>query len=299
MATRGTLWIALLVAGCGPGDSGPDDLAALDDLAVPTVDDLALPTGGSAQTGDPCTRSSDCMNGPKASERGRCLMQTGTSMMFTWPGGYCANPCKESLNDPSTGLNPDCPGAGTCGGGACWFLCTTSSDCRDANYACFIVAVRPVVAAGCQLKAFSQCDPKVRGSCNIDVDGGSDGDGGSELGRTCVNVGDGTVGNCVPGCDPFTNSGCLGSTNPACHASDVTGEGLCVAAAAANQMAGSSCGNLFSDCPGGYGCLNGKCWRYCDDANAAAQCSPGASCRPFSTTTTVPTAIAGICSMSP
>jgi hypothetical protein len=211
-----------------------------------------------------------------------------------------------TLNDPNNnGLNSDCPGANaTCQGlgaiGQCVAACQTSGDCR-MDYACFVV--NNIAPFGCLPKAISQCDPTKAASCPRMCP--MNPDGGTCFEKTCVNIGDGTVGSCIPGCDPIKNIGCDTTDQNAsdCHASDVTGEGLCTNACASiacqNGMpAGSSCGNFFSDCPGGYGCANGKCFKYCNDANAATQCSPGATCTKITPTTAVPTSTVGVCSMS-
>src|SRR5262249_37773141 len=145
-----------------------------------------------------------------------------------WPGGYCSSMCRPSRNDAMTGINPDCPGgSATCvsaGGatGQCETTCPNFSgmlDCRT-GYSCFSSGTQ---ALTCEPTALSQCDPKRAGSCPSDADAGTT--------QTCVNVGDGTVGECFPGCDPFTAKSCNQSDPNMfidCHASDQTGEGLCI-----------------------------------------------------------------------
>jgi hypothetical protein len=254
--------------------------------------------GTLANTGDPCTKNTDCANGPLSTQKGQCLLTTGSgTMMLTWPMGYCTSACRSNLTD-NTGVNPDCPGGnGTCSQGGtsnnCFALCSTSADCRGMGakngYSCFVV--NNIAPLGCEPTALSMCDPRVAGSCPL-LNGTSK--------QTCVNVGDGTVGECVLQCDPFMNTGCNDPNNPAatdCHASDQTGEGLCVQPGT-DGGAGATCGNFYSDCKGGYGCLGGKCWKYCNTANTSTQCNAGATCMPFSNTTKVPVSIAGICSAS-
>lgn len=287
----------VLVCSCSPapghldGGAPPPDLAKLVDLYQP-FDDGPPPTHG--PTGDPCMKASDCDKGLGPNQNPQCL-KTQNPGAITWPGGYCTTPCRVAKNDPNNnGLNTDCPGgnatcAGQTGTGTCVAACQTSSDCRT-DYACFNVNA---LAFGCEPAALSMCDPRKAASCARKCNGAP-----NCYEDTCVNIGDGTVGECVPGCDPFSAMGCAGAANATdCHGSDVTGEGLCVGACTVGPCnAGSACGNFYSDCPGGYGCLKKVCHKYCNAQNAKTQCRPNATCEKASMT--LPVAILGICSDS-
>jgi hypothetical protein len=219
--------------------------------------------------------------------------------VIAWPMGYCSSACRPAMTNAGTGLNSDCPGgAATCTDpdpttmmGSCLTFCTMSAQCRT-GYSCFVASSMGVVETeGCEPTAISQCDPRVRGSCPAMAG----------MPQTCVNVGDGTVGECVPSCNGFSNTGCM--AGQACYLSDVTGEGLCTPATGAQGGAGATCGNFFQDCKGGYGCNNHHCYKYCNTGNAAVQCSQGATCMPFAainplTGQMLSVSIAGICSMS-
>ena len=236
------------------------------------------------------------------------MRQTGQAPnQITWPDGYCTTPCRASRNDVNQmGINPDCPGGNaTCdSGNLCRQICQNRMDCR-AGYGCFVV--NRVAPYGCQALGLSQCDPGLRGSCVSDggapfPDMAGEPDGGTvEYNPTCVNVGDGTVGNCVPGCEPVGNIGCPGSNGRTdCHASTRTGEGLCTSAGAAGTP-GATCGTFFDDCAGGLGCLSNKCQKYCreDGKTVAQQCGVmGATCKKLNNSTTVPTTVVGLCSSS-
>jgi hypothetical protein len=257
---------------------------------VCTNNTCVTPVVGTHATGDPCTQNSDCAPGVLMTQTPTCVKTTGMPPnALTWPMGYCVTPCR-AASTANNGVNSDCPGGNaTCSDGdhTCRSLCMTSTDCR-AGYSCFVV--NTIAPLGCEPSALSMCNPKTAGSCPM-MNG---------MAQTCVNVGDGTVGECVPSCNPFMNTGCV-KTDPNasdCHASDQTGEGLCTGAAPVGTGAGSACGNFYSDCPGGYGCLNGRCWKYCNDANKAVQCSVNATCQRFSVNSPVMTSVAGICSMS-
>jgi hypothetical protein len=253
----------------------------------------------SGTTGSACTASADCDGNP-----GTCLMTT------VWKGGYCTSSCSVSHNHSTTALNPDCPSdRATCvviatgsGNGTpqCVAACTAANECRS-EYACFSAGRRRYV---CLPRAFSECDPRVRGSCGA--------------GETCVNVGFNDVGVCRMACNPIANSGC--SNAEGCYASGLTGEGLCTTPCVGTNSAGASCttgagricGGTFSDCPGGYGCLGnagenyspfrtGTCFKYCDKNTVAVQCSAGATCEPLRRANgdpSDPVNLTGICTSS-
>jgi hypothetical protein len=116
---------------------------------------------------------------------------------------------------------------------------------------------------------------------------------------TCLSFGpDDDVGLCNAGCDPLLVQGCnpADANNADCHVSYLTGEGYCDVQ---NTMAAATGGPCMSDsdCAPGYGCLTGKCWKYCNDKTAATACAMGATCKQLEGST-VPTSIVGICSMS-
>ena len=307
------LTLAASFAGCGTTTNNNNGGGA--DMAKAGIVDMAggggspdlLVVAAGAPTGDPCTKATDCAKGLGPNQSAQCtksVMQQGGGMLV-WPGGYCTTPCRTAKTDQNNnGLNTDCPGgnatcAGSTGNGTCVAACQSSMDCRT-DYACFVV--NNIAPYGCEPKAISECDPAKAGSCpRMCPDGGVDLDAGACYENTCVNVGDGTVGACVSGCDAFANVGCPGSANETdCHQSDVTGEGLCTGAAAQGVGAGAMCGNFYSDCPGGYGCNAGlhKCYKYCKDSNKGTQCSNGAACDKLNTNTKVPTSIGGICHAS-
>jgi hypothetical protein len=309
-----TLAVAASLAGCGGGNNnnnnGNPDLTVVLDMTAVTPPDMTVANGPCLNgnpgcTGDPCAKASDCAKGTGPNQSAVCtkstMLQGGGTL--TWPDGYCTSPCRVSKNDPNNnGLNPDCAGGlGTCAGnsgtGTCVVFCGSSADCRDKNYACFVVSQ---IALGCEPAALSQCNPGKAATCPDTANCAGQNDGGVMppcYRDTCVNEGDGTVGTCLPGCNPFTAMGCPDGNDTDCHCSDVTGEGLCNGAGVGGG-AGAACGHFFTDCASGYGCLNGVCYKYCNDANAATQCSQGATCKPFSSMTKVKTSVAGICSKS-
>jgi len=316
-----TMAVAASLAGCGGSsnnnnnNSNPDLTAAAPDMAV-TPPDMVVVTGPCKNgdpgcTGDPCTKASECAKGNGPNQTAMCVkstMLTGGGSL-AWPGGYCQTPCRMAKNDAqNNGLNSDCPGPdgtslGTClgqtGNGVCVTFCNTSADCRNGgvDYSCFVANQN---ALGCLPTASSECNPAKSASCPDTSNCAGQNDGGVMppcYRDTCVNEGDGTVGTCLPGCDPFAATGCPDGNNTDCHCSDATGEGLCNGAGVGGG-AGAACGHFFTDCASGYGCLNGVCYKYCNDANVGTQCSQGATCKPFSAQTKVKTSVAGICSKS-
>jgi hypothetical protein len=163
-------------------------------------------------TGDPCMKATDC-----AGNKPVCI--TKDTMGTTWPGGYCTSTCNPNMNDPNTGLNPQCPGgSGLCLGqgtqGACELACTDmmgQMPCR-MGYSCF---------QGCEPTSLSECDP----TKSIAMNSGCAQDAGTGKPRVCVRIGADNVGQCTDGCDPFAQN-CTGMMM-ACYASDDTGEGVC------------------------------------------------------------------------
>ena len=308
--------LLLAAAGCGPsggggGGTNPDiAMAPMNKPDIAMGPDLMVVMGPCMNgmpgcSGDPCTKVADCAKGLGPNQSAQCLktQMTQGGGTLTWTDGYCTSACRPTRNDPQNGLNPDCPGGNaTCEGsgatGQCVTACQMSSECRT-EYACFVVNN---VAFGCLPKAVSECDPAKAGTCpRMCADAGAVPDGGMACYEdTCVNIGDGTVGTCVPGCDYFKNLGCPGGNDTDCHASDVTGEGLCVGACTTadcqNNNFNGACGNFYSDCAGGYGCASGKCRKYCNDNNKGTQCPQGATCGKLNTNTKVPTSVAGLCS---
>ena len=311
-AARGGVALAALLfaaAGCGgttvissnkgdlaktPVDSGPlfgdDDLATSDDMA--TGPDMASMCGAEAKrkgnTGDPCTTDKDCLAGKGDKQPGRCLYQTTELGNLTnWDNGYCTSLCDPDLNQPGAfGTNPECPGGNaTCEGAGptarCVTLCTSPGNCRPC-YSCFDANLG---AHGCKPSEVSQCDPTKLDSC--------------PSGGTCQNIGYGDVGKCSNPCDPYTKMGCPGgSGGKDCHANDTNGQGFCTAGSLSGLGPGDMCvGYPINECPSGYGCLNGQCWKYCNDANKNTQCLQGALCMPMPSGLS-PTKVIGICSQS-
>ena len=287
------LALPLFAVGCG-NNSGGGTKADMGDMAKGSADlstggdvDLAMGLTGKA-SGEPCKVNTDCAKGLGTNQNATCVKMTDG---ITWPEGYCTSECRPLRNDGATGINPDCPGSNaTCDGegakGVCSTLCETSATCRT-GYACFVLSE---VASVCLPRGFSECDPRLAGSCYSPPMAkrcpAPKPDGGVCYEDTCVNIGDGTVGGCSPGCNPFelnlAKNGCPGMDDVDCHASDVTGEGFCTSANMSGAKAGSDCGDFYSDCPSGYGCGTGdKCWRYCTQASAAKVCAPAKRCIPF------------------
>jgi hypothetical protein len=76
------------------------------------------------------TVGSSCTSDDECGDMGFCINQKNT------PGGYCSQPCVPFKDDT-------CPSGSTCveqGASehvsACFFKCTTNSDCRSSNYQC-------------------------------------------------------------------------------------------------------------------------------------------------------------------
>ena len=303
------LGVGALAVGCGGGGNGGGggDGAAGADMAIAmATQDLAMPPPdlmkAGAASGEMCKADTDCAAGLGKSEPAKCLTTAMNGMTtITFMGGYCTTPCKVSSNDMNSGVNPDCPGgAGMCESdsgstpGHCRSLCMGTADCR-AGYACFYVDV----AVACDPRMLSACDPNKAKSCpGVPMMP----DGGAVYNDTCLGAGpDNDVGYCNAGCDPFAVAGCpMGDPNNAdCHVWLLTGEGYCDVANTMPAAAGGAC-QAEGDCKPGYGCLSGKCWKYCHDdgKTVAAQCGVmNATCKPLDMSK-VPATIAGICSMS-
>ena len=267
---------------------GPD--MAFDDLAMECK---AMEAAGKGKTGDPCTISANCMPGKGMGQPGRCVSMTmELGQLITWPNGYCSPVCDPDLNQAMNfGINPECPGGNaTCIGAAntahCVALCTNSDNCRPC-YRCFN---SNDASHGCLPQAVSACDPTSTTSCPF-------GNAGTRL--VCENLGYGDVGRCVAPCDPYAGKGCPGGGGGKdCHANDITGQGFCTSGSLSGLGAGGDCvGFPANECPTGYGCLNNKCWKYCNDSNRNVQCIQGARCMPMPSGKS-PTSVIGICEMS-
>lgn len=289
LTTAGAASLAvLMIASCSSSSPGgaaasPDGGGAHNDSAVPLNDAGSDPpevvTTAPGDTGSACTASGDC-KGTGAS----CQNSTTGGLVF--PGGYCTATCTTSNNDPNTGLNPACPGFGLCLGstGACFAACTAKDGqypCR-ANYYCFGFTSGDV----CFPEAASQCDPTKTGSCPKSDAGGA---------QTCVQVGPDPVGNCLSGCDFFTQ-GCAPDAQgaQACY-SNIVGEGFC-AHPNKGGAEGAAC-QYINDCNAGFGChietqTTAFCRPYCGGAGNKA-CANGKQCVDFSAT--VPKTIVGLC----
>lgn len=281
----------------------PVDLTGLD-LTVPpdltTPPDLfgadLTPPPPPKLTGQPCMQDGDCKNGSRTENMARCLKSSkaGNGLPdFVWPNGYCSMTGCLTQNNSQAGYNEECPGVKNDMGVSlaycsevaesasttvrrCYARCNSSAaECSairgsDTDYLCFTPGF-------CEPKAFAQCDPKVAGSCPPVTDGGATG--------TCANLGflnnqlvtvtpDNTAGLCFTSCPVFDGTGC--PSGYGCFAQPTTGEGFCfLRANTSSPPAGSNC-NFDFTCKSGYGCLNGKCWKYCNTANAETQCAVGA-----------------------
>ncbi len=235
-------------------------------------------SGGGANTGDPCTKPSDC-GGTKPA----CI--TKDAMGTVWPGGYCTSTCNPQKNDPNDTTNTQCPGgAATCQGqgtqGGCALLCTDAKGgmpCTRQGYSCF---------QACEPTTLSQCDPTKAGVCG--------------QGKTCVRLGADNVGDCVPSCDIFTQM-CPADTmgNPqACYASFDTGEGLCSAPYGNPPGADGDACQYLNACSQGLTCWQPNnmtapvCRPFCGGKNNVA-CMNGKKCVDLGMTVKV--AVAGAC----
>ena len=275
----------------GAGDMSLDmpvqnpDMLPPPDLSPPCVSDEPPP--GKGKTGDPCKVAKDCLPGAGVDTTAACITSNIVNgNRVTWPSGFCGAPCDPFNNDSAMGINSDCPGSGTCipsgDAGYCVSFCTGSNNCRS----CYKCALASDYGYGCFPASVGECDPKVRGVCP-DLNGSP---------QTCHDIGYGDIGLCAPRCDPFAATGCpsLMSAHD-CHVNDQTGEGYCSPINDNGNVVGDSCGLLDNDCPSGYGCLAGHCFKYCNDANKTTQCTQGAICKPIKT---LDTKYAGICSNS-
>jgi hypothetical protein len=248
-------FFAVGLAACGSGSS------ALSPDAAPHNPDAA----SLGATGDPCTLASDCTGTTPT-----CILNVGG---LAYPGGFCSSHCDATKNDPSSEINPACPGTGTCVGTSCGVLCGAGT-CRT-GYSCFNSAT----AAVCLPTALSQCDPTVAGSC-------------ADTTTTCDQVGQDPVGQCDPKCDPFAQD-CADSSK-GCFANPQSGVGTC-AGPNPNNGDGVPC-NFENDCANGLGCYVGGsspvCRPYCGGPNNVA-CTNGKTCVDLSAT--VPQATVGVC----
>jgi hypothetical protein len=280
-----SLLVALAVAGCGDNagnsDASLDQSQKISDAATPgdgsvPVDaasppDLAKPPGN---TGAPCASAAEC-----GGMQPVCLT---TQNGQTWPGGYCSSSCNPVQNDPGSGLNPACPGSGTCAGqgmmGSCFAPCGPP-PCARMGYSCFATPFN-----ACEPTSLSQCDPTVAGKCGA--------------GMSCVRIGPDPVGRCDPGCDLFAeNCPADGQGNPqACYASQDNGEGTCFSL---RNPPGSSDGMqcmFLNDCAPGLYCHGegafAYCRPYCGGPNNVA-CTNGKACVDLSAK--VPKSVVGLC----
>jgi hypothetical protein len=267
-------------------DAAPTADLAGGDLATPQGGDLAVPADAAVSagnTGDPCAKSGDC-KGAMA----QCI--TKDSQMNVWPGGYCTSRCDPTMNKPSDGSNPACPGMGTCIGvgmtGTCSFNCTTTAECRN-GYGCF-------AGGGCEPLAFSECDPTVMPNTCRQDGGLTVGDGGPSLGFKCDPIGD-KVGACDPICDVFAQNCPLSGAGEeqSCNANLQNGLGGCFTHLIGGN--GDACMYLNS-CDVGLGCDFGvkKCRRYCGGPNNVMPANCGV-CKDLSPM--VKATVAGLCSM--
>jgi hypothetical protein len=174
----------------------------------------------------------------------KCVTKDVTGVV--WPDGYCVSACDPLKNDPMSGLNPDCPGHGTCFGGmtgTCYLACTSrqgNDPCLRNGYSCFY--------RGCLPDALSECDPTMASSCP--QDGGFPLDGGVRSGQTCESEGYDPVGVCFDRCDPFTqNCPKDGLGNPeGCYPTWTFGDGFCASSGKATD--GQPCAYLNTCAPG-------------------------------------------------
>ena len=277
-----TVFALTMLAACSGGGNGgrhpridadggaPVDLAKseAEDMVTIGPTDLAAPSGN---TGGPCTKKADC-----AGTKPFCVIKDANDV--PWPGGYCGSGCHLYNNDPTTGINPDCPGGnGTCRGtpgssGYCYDACDKGT-CKRQGYSCF--------QNYCEPTALSQCNPTVKGSCGTDM--------------ACIRIGVDNVGECTTACDPFAQL-CVGPTGntQGCYASADTGEGVCsdISGSAFN---GDACQGL-NGCDSGLGCYwngtTGVCRPFCGGPNNVA-CDNGMQC--VDSSPTVQKTVIGLC----
>jgi hypothetical protein len=230
---------------------------------IPRGDIGGLP-GGSGQTGDPCTRNTDCRNSNFAgSNRGVCTKITfRSSGSITWPGGYCQSPCRPNKN-AMDGTNPDCPGdTAICAGagttGQCVVGCTQVSDCRD-GYVC-AYAFAGVTTAGCLPLADSECDPPMDPRPSMKP---------CPPNNVCVSYSpDNSYGGCALKCDPVLQ-GCpqpmLGNAGCVVDLKSTDGSGECFDT---NGVAEGGACKYLNDCQAGMMCNGGVCRYYCRKGGA-------------------------------
>jgi hypothetical protein len=268
----------------GGGDmAGPSvDMAFPEDMAMACVPNGAV---GNGNTGAVCRVDKDCKAGPNM-QAGKCVFKLNVNgNMIDFPGGYCTSACDPGGNTVG-GQNIQCPGGnGTCldlgGDNMCVTLCSNTANCRNC-YACFIANDS---GYGCLPGSLSQCNPSVPNSCPF----------ANGKPQTCADQGQGDVGTCALTCDPFLNKGCPNGKE--CHISAINGLGYCTKTGNVNNfMPGDPCIVFANDCPGGYGCNMGSCWKYCNDANRPMQCGMAYKCQPFPGM--LDTMTVGICEMS-
>lgn len=270
---------AVLAVGCGGGDDAASDAGVvLDGGSTPDLcacaPDMAQCTSHPA--GAACTRDDECCPSWWTGHRtATCVRETvAFRKKIAWPDGYCAAACRPNKNN-QLGFNvTDCPAPDSvCAqDGRCMAPCTSASDCR-AGYVCSKILGTPLPV--CVPAALSDCDPI--------------GDP-VPTGRSCApgdrcqsNSPDSSLGFCFTPCDPVAQ-GCPDAG------------GRCVALVQTPDGAGE-CWNQWTtpaqdfvhcshwtDCYGGYHCVEGLCRRYCrtgttDAGFVPGGCPMGVTCR--------------------
>ena len=266
----------------------------------PTVDASVFPglggdggaDGGAVQTGGACAVDTDCAGASAVCRH--TLYNTDGSAELPIPGGECASACQIANDDPMTGVDPECPGVGTCVknvvlGAICYQGCTAATGylpCR-VGFSC---AFGPANQGECAPSALFACNPSVGGTCTPDADGGA---------QSCQSAGPDPVGDCVPGCHPVTQdcpSG--GDAGPmGCYPGN-SSDGLCFGAG--SREAGAGC-VYTNDCAPGLTCTattlpdggsGFACVQLCGGPTDAG-CAAGLACKAYSPTT--PQSTLGFC----
>jgi hypothetical protein len=232
-------------------------------------------------TGAACTSDKECLGTTP-----HCTTVDANST--SWPGGSCTSKCMDTQNDPTTGINPKCPGgAGTCLGGSCFSACTAKTGampCERSGYSCFDPGT-------CLPTSLSNCVPFQANACPDTPQS----DGGAPRHNTCVPAGPDPVGICLDGCSVFAQDCPLdGTSSPqACYAVLQSGEGYCIPPGLG--VDGDSC-QYPAECAPGFGCQGdksgGHCRPWCGGPGNVA-CPSSRVCTDLSGT--VSTTVVGMC----
>jgi hypothetical protein len=248
--------------------------------------------GPGGATGSPCTADSQCAGSMSVCRL--TLYQPDGAPGTAIPGGECSSRCDPANNDPTSGVDPECPGgSGQCTknvvlGNICYASCSAKSGflpCRS-EFSCNGGGT----STECVPTADFVCDPTVAGSCPVDDAGGL---------QSCESVGLDPVGDCVPGCDPLAPDCAASDAGPTGCYPTPSGDGLCQGGG--TREAGAPC-VYTNDCLAGLSCFtlnvadggtSTNCETYCGGAHDAG-CGPGQTCHDY--TSTVPQSTLGFCS---